>query len=187
LSRKRTGPGTPGPMIYDDRVAGLVSQTKWDKTRASVVLELKEMVEVALAEEGGKSMPRQRLLEIRGYLNYIVRTYGWLNPYMKGLHNTIDGCRRDNRDEGGWKLTFHRGKEGLTALYCPGDTSGKGFGTALVMKKGVGILYESGMWTREYAEESSNFREAENLVIRLEKEVKEGDMRGREIFLFQTP
>ena len=71
------------------------------------MLELKEMVEVALAEEGGKSMPRQRLLEIRGYLNYIVRTYGWLNPYMKGLHNTIDGWR-DNRDEGGWKLT---GKE----------------------------------------------------------------------------
>ena len=76
-------------------------------------------------------------------------------------------------------MTFHRGKEGLTALYCPGDASGKGRSM-----KGVGILYESGMWTREYAEESSNFREAENLVIRLEKEVKEGDMRGREIFVF---
>jgi hypothetical protein len=256
-SRKRTGPSTtPGPwagtmcFTNDDRVAGLVSQTKWDKTRA-LVLELKEMVEVALAKEGGKSMPRQRLLEIRGYLNYIVRTYGWLNPYMKGLHNTIDGWR-DNRDEGGWKLTVrelreraarqqadvmlgrremdrhlegeclvpspegtsepdlvapverliqdvkaleeltntleppkvdYRGREGLTAWYCPGDASGKGFGTALVMN-GEGVLYESGMWTKKYAEESSNFREADNLVIRLEKEVRKKDMRGREIFVF---
>ena len=33
---------------------------------------------------------RQRLLEIRGFLNYVVRTYDWMTPYMKGLHNTID-------------------------------------------------------------------------------------------------
>ena len=30
-------------------------------------------------------------MEIRGYLNYVVRTYTWLAPYMKGMHNTIDG------------------------------------------------------------------------------------------------
>ena len=45
---------------------------------------------------------RQRLLEIRGFLNYVVRTYDWMTPYMKGLHNTIDGWRF-NRDSGGWK------------------------------------------------------------------------------------
>ena len=254
--RKRTGPiNSPGPwagtmcFTTDGRVTGLVSELKWEKTR-KLVLELKEMVDVSLATEGGKTISRQRLLEIRGYLNYIVRTYGWMNPYLKGLHNTIDGWR-ENRDEGGWKMTpkqlqeklsrqledamlgrresddrlekeldlkpatteepdlvapvdrlkqdvkalteltatieppkvDYRGGANLTAWYCPGDASGSGFGTALVMKE-RGILYESGMWTKEYAEESSNFREAENLVIRLEKEVREGDMQGREVFLF---
>ena len=47
---------------------------------------------------------RQRLLEIRGFLNYIVMTYAWLSPFMKGMHNTIDR-RRYDRDSGGWKLT----------------------------------------------------------------------------------
>ena len=34
---------------------------------------------------------RQRLLEISGFLNYVVRTYTRLSPFMKGMHNTIDG------------------------------------------------------------------------------------------------
>ena len=46
---------------------------------------------------------RQRLLEIRGFLNYVVRTYPWMNPYLKGLHLTIDGWRED-RNSGGWKV-----------------------------------------------------------------------------------
>ena len=199
----------------------MVSQTKWEKTRA-LIKELKDMVNESLSNgEGGAvgtTMSRQRLLEIRGYLNYIVRTYSWINPYLKGLHNTIDGWRK-NRDEKGWKLspkqmreknqqleedlmrlrremeggvgdvdlgeqdttsepdkvapverlirdvnaldeltdtesppkTSYRAPQGLSAWYCPGDASGKGFDTALIMKgKGVlyedeGILYESGM------------------------------------------
>ena len=54
----------------------------------------------------GTNMPRQRLFEIRGYLNYVVYTYAWLAPYMKAMHNTIDGLRFD-RNSSGWKL---RGK-----------------------------------------------------------------------------
>ena len=46
---------------------------------------------------------RQQLLEIRGFLNYVVRTYPWLNPYTKDLHLTIDGWR-DDRDWDGWRL-----------------------------------------------------------------------------------
>ena len=33
---------------------------------------------------------QQRLLKIRGFLNYVVCTYEWMTPYMKGLHNMID-------------------------------------------------------------------------------------------------
>jgi hypothetical protein len=52
-------------------------------------------------------LPLQRLLEIRGFLIYVVRTYPWLNPYIKGLHLTVDSWR-PGREASGFKL---RGKE----------------------------------------------------------------------------
>jgi hypothetical protein len=101
---KRTFPTpTPGPwagtVSHTDQheVAGLVSVGKWSKTQA-LVQELSDLME----EAGARGLPRQRLLEIRGFLNYVVRTYPWLNPYLKGLHLTIDGWR-EGREGGGWK------------------------------------------------------------------------------------
>ena len=35
-------------------------------------------------------LPLTRHLQIRGFLMYVVCTYSWINPYMKGLHLTID-------------------------------------------------------------------------------------------------
>jgi hypothetical protein len=35
---------------------------------------------------------------------YVVRTYPWLNPYMKGMHLTIDSWR-SGRAEDGFKMT----------------------------------------------------------------------------------
>ena len=43
---------------------------------------------------------------------YVVRTYPWINPYMKGLHLTIDSWR-PLRGLDGFKL---RGKELENAL-----------------------------------------------------------------------
>ena len=63
------------------------------------------MVEEKGLSEGAK-VPQQRLLEIRGFLNYIARTYAWLAPFMKGMHNTIDRWCFD-QDSGGRRL---RGK-----------------------------------------------------------------------------
>ena len=71
-----------------------MTPAKWEKTR-SMVEELSEMVRAG-------PLPRQRLMEIRGFLIYVVRTYKWMNPYIKGLHLTIDGWRAD-RDAQGWK------------------------------------------------------------------------------------
>ena len=34
--------------------------------------------------------------------------------------------------------------------------------------KEKGILYESGMWTTDWKDESSNFREADNLVTKID-------------------
>jgi len=50
----------------------------------------------------GRRLNRQRLEEMRGFLNYVVRTYPWMNPYLKGLHLTIDGWR-PGRVAGGWR------------------------------------------------------------------------------------
>jgi len=57
-------------------------------------------------------LPLARLLQIRGFLMYVVRTYPWINPYMKGLHLTIDSWR-PFRGADGFKL---RGKELENAL-----------------------------------------------------------------------
>jgi hypothetical protein len=102
-SRKRTSPlQTPGPwagtvtQTVEGKVVGMVSQEKWDRTKRMIA-------ELQLLSPKGP-MPLQRLLEIRGFLMYVVRTYTWLNPYMKGLHLTIDSWRA-GRAEDGFKLT----------------------------------------------------------------------------------
>ena len=46
----------------------------------------------------------QHMLEIRGFLIYVVRAYPWLNPYMKEMHLTIDSWRA-GRAEDGFKMT----------------------------------------------------------------------------------
>jgi hypothetical protein len=110
-ARKRTSASrTPGPwagtVTHTDReqVCGMVSQEKWEKTQL-LIRELKDMM------ERGR-LPLQQLLEIRGFLIYVVRTYTWLNPYIKGLHLTIDSWR-PGREESGFKL---KGKEWLRAM-----------------------------------------------------------------------
>jgi hypothetical protein len=74
----------------------MVSQEKWDKTKC-LLEELKEMVTKG-------PLPLQRMLEIRGFFMYVVRTYTWLNPYMKGMHLTVDSWR-PGRAEDGFKMT----------------------------------------------------------------------------------
>jgi hypothetical protein len=82
----------------------MVSQDKWEKTQR-LIGEMSEM----MAQD---HYPLARLLQIRGFLMYVVRTYPWINPYMKGLHLTIDSWR-PFRGTDGFKL---RGKELENAL-----------------------------------------------------------------------
>ena len=115
-SRKRTSPSqTPGPwagtVTHTDqgRICGTVSQEKWEKTKR-LIAEMATMMEC-------KHLPLGRLLQIRGFMMYVVRTYPWINPYMKGLHLTIDSWR-PFRGADGFKL---RGKELENALACGVD------------------------------------------------------------------
>ena len=70
----------------------------------------------------------------------------------------------------------------MTAVYVPGDASGSGFVSALIGDHG--IEYQSGTWSGDWQTESSNFREADNLVRRLEEMVASGRAAGQEVFLF---
>jgi hypothetical protein len=74
-----------------------------------------------------------------------------------------------------------RANGALMACYLMGDASGKGFGSALWWKDK--LLWESGNFAETYQAESSNYREASNLVIRLEEMAKGGELGGRELFL----
>ena len=117
-SRKRTSPSdTPGPWAgtvthtAGGRVLGMVSQGKWDKTKL-LIAELGDMIPKG-------PLPLQRLLEIRGFLMYVVWTYTWLNWYIKGLHLTVDSWRPGRAEDGfKWtakerrRLQFHRMEEG---------------------------------------------------------------------------
>ena len=195
-------------------------------------------------EDTKRRLHRPRLEEIRGFLNYVVRTYPWMNPYLKGLHLTIDGWRPD-RAKGGWRVPRaqmaarracdhetsevtedpgapktedtegptapatvavqprlrrdvqclllltetpapprerYRAQESTSAFYMPGDASGKGFGSALITPGKV--YYEAGTWAPRWQRESSNFREADNLVTRVEELVGTGVLRDQELFLF---
>ena len=118
---------TSGGEIIDT-----VSQENWEKTRAlvteiitvvaesadiqeqeyEVAVKMRKQMEDASRFSDGAKISQQRLLEIQGFLNYVVRTYAWLAQYAKGVHNTIDGWRYDC-NSGGWKL---RGKHLQTML-----------------------------------------------------------------------
>ncbi|KAL3777810.1 hypothetical protein ACHAW5_001788 [Stephanodiscus triporus] len=85
----------------------MVSQEKWDKMKR-LIDELGEMVTRG-------PLPLQRMLEIRGFLMYVVRTYTWMNPYIKGMHNTIDSWR-EGRAEDDFKITAKERKRNQALL-----------------------------------------------------------------------
>jgi hypothetical protein len=208
-----------------DGVHVLVSQEKWDRTKA----QLLEIVEMLHTDQN--KMSRKRLEEIRGFLVYVTRTYIGMAPYLIGLHMTIDSWRA-GRDSEGWReqskvlvkvgdaaewtgidvepvqptwvkavprliddiealLELTKGKspplrrvrcsKHACAYYGFGDASGCGFGATLQF--GEDIEYEYGQWSWE-SQESSNWRELNNLVEFAEGKVRTKDLEGCELFIF---
>jgi hypothetical protein len=102
--RKRRGSSrTPGAwagavvITTDDGVFVLTSQEKWDKAKAQL-----EEVRLMLEADPTK-LPRKRLEQIRGFLQYVTQTYTSLTCYLIGFHMTIDSWR-PGRDHEGWRL-----------------------------------------------------------------------------------
>lgn len=239
--RKRTEPVTnPGPWAggvtcTENRVVITVTIEKWKKTRI-LVEELDELI-----TRDSRQLPRKRLEEIRGFLNYVSGTFRWMNPYIKGMHLTIDGWRKD-RDMDGYRKFVNEAaiKEAEKAMaagrevdlssfcmdedkeapefvevksrmisdvaalmkltegeapavqecraielfvaYLMGDASGDGFGNGIWDQNGV--EYEAGNWKEEMKRKSSNFRESNNLVTKVEALARAGKLDGRELFIF---
>jgi hypothetical protein len=66
----------------------------------------------------GGQLPLQRLLEIRGFLMYVVRTYTWMNPYIKGMHLTVDSWRPGRLEDGFKWSTKERQERCLMEISC---------------------------------------------------------------------
>jgi hypothetical protein len=69
-----------------------------------------------------------------------------------------------------------------TAIYGFGDASGLGFGTTLLIHGS--IHYRHGQWSTSVSEESSNYRELNNLILGIEEAVTQGPLDDCEVFLF---
>ena len=71
-------------------------------------------------------------------------------------------------------------------VFIVGDASGTGFGSCCWIQDIEHVRVEFGRWTSEVElDESSNFREAVNLVVRIMRMVRTGHIpRGSEVFVF---
>lgn len=77
-----------------------------------------------------------------------------------------------------------RASRSAVACYGFGDASGDGFGVSIWDPRS-GVDATQGLWMGEVSAASSNFREALNLVLKLEDMVREGSLHaGVELFLF---
>ena len=81
----------------NEKVGVLVSDERWKQTREIILLWL-EIV------EGGHDpeLCTETLISHRGFLIYVARTYDVFTTYLKGIHLTIDGWRKNCNAEG-WK------------------------------------------------------------------------------------
>ena len=62
----------------------------------------------------------------------------------------------------------------MSALYLMGDASGQGFGSGLW--DGKGLWYEAANWADHHRDGSSNWKEANNLTLKVEELAKEGKL-----------
>jgi hypothetical protein len=71
------------------------------------------------------------------------------------------------------------------ATFLVGDALGSGFGTSTWVQNDDKITAQYGAWDDNVRNQSSNFREAYNLVLRVEQMVERGELeRGSEVFVF---
>jgi len=126
--RKRREPSVhPGAWagsvvhVEVDAVYKLVTQERWDKTKAKIDWIWKEVQDIRAGNKA--AMDYKTLESYRGFLIYVSRTYTTLVPYLKGIHLTLDSWR-PNRDDDGWKITNTLEEKfteaGMSGMILPG-------------------------------------------------------------------
>ena len=114
-TRKRRPPSRrpgawAGSMVYlDDKYIGVyIDHAKWVKTKTHLAWlrdQINRCEGPADAKKGRDfGINHKELEKRRGFLVYVSRTYPSMVPYLKGIHQTLDGWR-EGRDSDGWKLT----------------------------------------------------------------------------------
>ena len=114
--RKRRAPSTcpgawAGSMVYlkDGFVGVFVDQKKWDKTQEHLLWlkqEINKCQGPAVIDPNIQTDIHHKELERRrGFLVYVSRTYPSMVPYLKGIHQTLDGWR-EGRDNDGWRISM---------------------------------------------------------------------------------
>mmetsp|Transcript_20485 Transcript_20485/g.29214 ORF Transcript_20485/g.29214 Transcript_20485/m.29214 type:complete len:595 (-) Transcript_20485:2495-4279(-) len=102
--KRREESQTPGAwagaivMTADGFVSVSISQERWDKAKC-ILNWIQEHVTT------GDDIPFKLLESHRGFLIYLVRTYPALNPYLKGIHLTLDSWQPWRLDDG-WRMTL---------------------------------------------------------------------------------
>ena len=92
-------PGAWAGLITKINEGGIfktVSQVKWDKAKMILRRISDEMDSKPILDF--KSLEKDR-----GFLVYLSGTYKTINPYLKGIHLTLDSWRA-NRNADGWKM-----------------------------------------------------------------------------------
>jgi hypothetical protein len=109
--KRRDGSQTPGAWAgsivhtSDGVVSISVSQERWDKAKVILAWVNNHL-------QSGSDIPFKPLESHRGCLIYIVRTYPAINPYLKGIHLTLDSWRPWRKDDG-WRMTLAEIREAL--------------------------------------------------------------------------
>jgi hypothetical protein len=103
--RKRTSPTlTPGPWAgsvvhMKGGIFSLVSAKQWAKTK-ELIAELLHLLDT----REDSQLPHHQLLQIRGFVVYVTRSYPWMPPYLKGMHLAINSWR-PGRGKDSYRLT----------------------------------------------------------------------------------
>jgi hypothetical protein len=75
-----------------------LSQERWEKPH-SLIREILENVEKS------KFVNFKKLRSYQGFLDYVSRTYGFLVPYLKGIHLTLESWRSNRlQNQNYWNI-----------------------------------------------------------------------------------
>jgi len=94
----------------DDNIYKSVAQGKWDK-----VVKILTRIEAELESSLTNKLSFKPLERDRGFLVHLAMTYTVINPFLKGVHQTIDSWR-PNRYQDGWKMKANDYLDKLAAL-----------------------------------------------------------------------